>query len=96
MSDYNYVYPQLPQDGDHFRLQKSCEALESLKGVVKHYEDMRKKYNRTRGITHNISVVTGVLGVILSSTALGTSFTGIGIVVGVPIGAFGGLFGLVR
>ena len=52
MDDYKGIYPQLPINGDpnNFRLQKSCEVLNNLQKEIKHYEDVRKKYNRARGI----------------------------------------------
>ena len=38
---------------------------------------------------------SGTLGVILSTAGLGTSLSGFGIIVGVPLGAIGGFCGLV-
>jgi len=93
--DYNSIYPNLPQSGDNFRLQKVCEAQRSLEQEMKHYENVRKKYNRTRGVFSKIGVGTGLLSVILSTSGLGTSLTGFGIVVGVPLGALGGVLGVI-
>ena len=95
MEDYNRIYPQVPINGDplNFRLQKSCEVLQNLEKEIKHYEDVRKKYNRARGIFTKISVGCGVVSVILSAGGLGTSLTGFGAVVGIPLGAVGGLCG---
>ena len=95
MDDYNRIYPQLPINGDplNFRLQKSCEVLQNLEKEIKHYEDVRKKYNRARGIFTKISVGSGVFSVILSASGLGTSLTGFGAVVGIPLGVVGGICG---
>ena len=95
MEDYNRIYPQVPLNGDplNFRLQKSCEALQNLEKEMRHYENVRKKYNRARGIFTKISVGSGVVSVILSASGLGTSLTGFGAVVGIPLGAVGGLCG---
>ena len=95
MDDYNRLYPKLPINGDpnNFRIQKSCEVLNNLKKEIKHYEDVRKKYNRARGIFTKISVCSGVISVILSASGLGTSLTGFGAAVGIPLGAVGGFCG---
>ena len=95
MDDYNRIYPQVPMNGDslNFRLQKSCEVLQNLEKEIKHYEDVRKKYNRARGIFTKISVGCGVFSVILSASGLGTSLTGFGAVVGIPLGVVGGICG---
>ena len=37
-----------------------------------------------------ISVCSGIFSVILSASGLGTSLTGFGAVVGIPLGVFGG------
>ena len=106
MDDYNRIYPQFPAemslssgrlpnntDPLNFRLQKSSEVLQNLEREIKHYEDVRKKYNRARGIFTKISVCSGVISVILSASGLGTSLTGFGAVVGVPLGVVGGICG---
>ena len=67
MDDYNKIYPQLPTEGRNlnnvdpvnFRLQKSSEVLQNLEKEIKHYEEVRKKYNRARGIFTKISVCGG-------------------------------------
>ena len=93
MDDYNKIYPQLPTDPINFRLQKSSEVLQNLEKEIKHYEEVRKKYNRARGICTKINVSGGVISVILSASGLGTSLTGFGAIVGVPLGVAGGVFG---
>ena len=42
------IYPTLPKDGDGetFRLQQTCDALQKLENETKHYETVRKKYKR--------------------------------------------------
>ena len=87
MDDYNKIYPQLPNNVDpssslqsvNFRLQKSSEVLQNLEREIKHYEEVRKKYNRARGIFTKISVCGGMISVILSASGLGTSLTGFGV-----------------
>ena len=90
----------LPQSGEalradqsvNFRLQKSSEVLQNLEKEIKHYEEVRKKYNRARGICTKISISGGLISVILSASGLGTSLTGFGAIVGVPLGVVGGGF----
>ena len=67
--------------------------LQNLEKEIKHYEDVRKKYNRARGIFTKISVGCGMVSVILSASGLGTSLTGFGAVVGIPLGVVGGICG---
>ena len=98
--DYNNIYPQLPEESSKvnpsdFRLQKACDELKKMEDEVKHYEKVLKKYNRVRGIFTKTSVGSGVLSIILSGSGLTTSLTGIGAVVGIPLGALGGVSGLV-
>ena len=102
MEDYNKIYPQLPnnnfqtQSGDNvinFRLQKSSEVLQNLEKEIKHYEEVRKKYNRARTIFTKISVGSGTISIILSASGLSTSLTGFGAIVGIPLGVVGGIFG---
>jgi len=94
MEDYNQIYPNIPQSGDNFRLQKTYDALGSLEKEVKHYENVRKKYKRVQSTFSKLSMSTGFLSVILGSSGLGTSLSGFGLVVGVPLGALAGVFGL--
>ena len=98
--DYNNIYPQLPEESSKvnpsdFRLQRSCVELKKMEDEEKHSEKVLKKYKRARGIFTKTSVGSGVLSIILSGSGLTTSLTGIGIVVGVPLGALGGVSGLV-
>ena len=91
--EYNEIYPQLPaENGDNFRLQKSCEVLQNLENEIKHYECVRKKYARLRKL---IVWSTGGLSVVLSGTGLALSLTGFGAAVGGPIGGIGALFGVI-
>ncbi len=95
MDEYNQIYPNVPHpQGDNFRLQKSYDALGSLEKEVKHYENVRKKYKRVQSTFSKLSMGTGVLSVVLGTSGLGTSLTGFGLVVGVPLGTLAGVFGL--
>ena len=100
MGDYNgNIYPELPkmqkeESTINFRLQKSSEVLQNLEKEIRHYEEVRKKYNRARGICTKISVSGGFVSVLLSASGLGTSLTGLGAIVGIPLGVVGGMFGI--
>ena len=95
MNEYETnIYPSLPR-GSEFRLGKSCEILSKLENEEKHYNSVRKKYSRTQSIIQTICAGSGSLSVILSTAGLGTSLSGFGIVVGIPLGAVGGFCGLV-
>ena len=93
------LYPKVPtapnDEGHSFRLQKICDIQTALKNSIAHYEGVRKKYTRSRTILNGVALTTGSLSVILSASGLAASLTGLGIVVGVPLGAIGGIFGIV-
>jgi len=92
--DYDAIYPDLTT-GENFRLHKINTVLSQLGSEVKHYENVRKKYSKIRGIFHKTAVATGALSVILTGSGVATSLTGPGIVVGVPLSSVGGLLGLI-
>ena len=98
MASKDCLYPQLDvelNNGDNFRLQKINLVLYKFNEDYKHYEGVRKKYSRTRSIVQATAVTTGSLSAILTVSGIGTSLTGPGIIVGVPLSAIGGFFGLV-
>ena len=88
------VYPQLQPDGNNFRLTKCSEILTSLESEAAHYDKVRKKYNRARNIFVQVGATTGFLSVVLSATGLGTGLTGVGLPIGISLGALGGIFGI--
>ena len=91
------LYPQLHSqqiDGNNFRLSRSCKVLEALEREVVHYENVRKKYNRARSVFTQVGAATGFLSVILSAGGLGTGLTGVGLPIGISLGALGGIFGI--
>ena len=95
MNEYGEtIYPRLLKDGENFRLQKSCDTLARLEKEEKYYECVRKKYTRAQNVAQNICVSAASLSIILSMSGLGTSLTGFGVVVGIPLGAVGRFCGL--
>ena len=88
------LYPVI-SDGESFRLQKINMILSELSAEVKHYDGVRKKYNKTRSVTHAIALSSGTLSALLTSSGIATSLTGPGILVGIPLSAIGGLCGII-
>ena len=88
------VYSQLQPDGNNFRLTKCSEILASLESEAAHYDKVRKKYNRARNIFVQVGATTGFLSVVLSASGLGTGLTGVGLPIGISLGALGGIFGI--
>ena len=95
MSDCT-IYPELPQQtGESFRLHKVNMVLSQFATELKHYEKVRKKYARMRSVCQGTAVASGSLSAILTAAGIGTSLTGPGVVVGVPLSGIGGFLGLI-
>ena len=97
------LYPDLTSQGEgpnemnaeNFRLNKANLILAYLEGQTKHYEEVRKKYARSRSMFHKLSITTGSLSVALTTSGLATSLTGPGSIVGIPLGVVGGVCGII-
>ena len=79
------LYPQLPLEGNNFRLSRCCEVLASLEKEVVRYDKVREKYSRTRNVFAQVGAGTGFLCVILSAGGLGTGLTGVGLQIGISL-----------
>ena len=90
------MYPTLPKDGDGetFRLQQTCDALQKLENETKHYETVRKKYKRYQDFLSKVSVSAGTLSFISSASGVGAALSGVGLPAGASLGAIGLLCGL--
>ena len=64
-------------DGETFRLQQTCDALQKLKNETKHYETVRKKYKRYHDFLSKVSVSAGTLSFISSASGVGTALSGV-------------------
>jgi hypothetical protein len=104
MVDYDSIYPKVPtapmtepriQTGENFRLHKVNTVLSQLESEHKHYEKVRKKYNRARSFFHGTAVATASSSALFTVSGIGTSITGPGIIVGIPLSAVGGFLGIV-
>ena len=97
MENYpEHIYPTLPKDGDGetFRLQQTCDALEKLENEAKHYETVRKKYKRYHDFLSKVSVSTGTLSFISSASGVGTALSVVGLPAGASLGAIGLICGI--
>ena len=90
------MYTKLPKDGDGetFRLQQTCDALQKLENEAKHYKTVRKKYKRYHDFLSKVSVSAGTLSFISSVSGVGTALSGIGVRAGASLGAFGLICGI--
>ena len=90
MENYpEHIYPTLPKEGDGetFRLQQTCDALQKLENEAKHYETVRKEYKRYQDFLSKVSVSTGTLSFISSAS-------GVGLPAGASLGAIGLICGI--
>jgi len=60
-----------------------------------HYRNIRKRYARSRRIVESIALGSGSLSVMLTTSGVAASMSGIGITIGAPLGILGSLLGLV-
>ena len=90
------MYPTLPKDGDGetFRLQQTCDALQKLENEAKHYETVRKKYKRYHDFLSKVSVSTGTLSFISSASGVRTALSGVGLPASASLGAIGLICGI--
>ena len=91
-----HIYPTLPKDGDGetFRLQQTCVALQKLENEAKHYEAVRKKYKRYHDFLSKVSVSTGTLSFISSASGVGAALSGVGLPAGASLEAIGLICGI--
>ena len=68
-----------------FRLKKICDCQKQLEEEISHYKRVSKKYKRTKSVASKITSVSVFLTTVLASSSVGTSLSGIGIAVGVPL-----------
>ena len=93
---YAQLYPNLPctiTNAENFRLTEISKIEKHIADEVKHYRRVLKKYKKVRKVIHYSVAGLGGATAVLSSGAVATSLTGVGIVVGAPLGAVGALCG---
>ena len=90
-----YPMQELTQiNAEDFRLKKINDLLKELSDEVEHYRQVAKKYKRSHSMVHASAVGLGSLSVGLSSGALGTALTGVGIVASPALAGVATLCGL--
>ena len=91
---YKPLYPLLP-NAESFRLGKIGKIEKQISDEAQHYRLVLKKYKKAQKASSYIVAGLGVATTALSSGAVASALTGVGIVVGVPLGIVGGVCGAV-
>ena len=83
------LYPNLltTPNAENFRLTEISKYLREINGEIEHYRLVLKKYKKVRKVIHYSVVCLGAMTTVLSSGAVATSLTGLGALVGVPLGS---------
>ena len=85
------LYPNIPAtiNAENFRLTEISKIEEEIAGEVEHYRLVLKKYynKKVRKVIHYSVVCLGTATAALSSGAVVTSITGIGVLAGAPVAA---------
>ncbi|KAL9970856.1 hypothetical protein ACROYT_G023307 [Oculina patagonica] len=84
------LYPSLPTNAENFRLTEISKIEKEISAEAEHYRLVLKKYKKVRKVIHYSVVCLGAVTAALSSGAVATSLTGVGIVIGVPVAAVAG------
>ena len=82
------LYPNLltTPNAENFRLTEISKYLREINSEIEHYRLVLKKYKKVRKVIHYSVVSLGAMTTVLSSGAVTTSLTGLGALVGVPLG----------
>ena len=89
------LYPNIPAttNAENFRLTEISKIEKEIAGEVEHYRLVLKKYKNVRKVIHYSVVCLGAATGALSSGAVATSITGIGVLVGAPVAEIASLSG---
>ena len=92
---HNQLYPNIPAttNAENFRLTEISKIEKEIAGEVEHYRLVLKKYKKGRKVIHYSVVCLGAATAALSSGAVVTSITGIGVLVGATVAAIPALSG---
>ena len=71
--------------GDDFRLGEIRNIEKEISDQIEHYRLVLKKYKKVRKAAHYSSLGFGVVSIALSSGAVASSLSGVGIIVGAPV-----------
>jgi len=91
------IYPSLPEtmNAENFRLTEISRIDKEISAEVEHYRLVLKKIQKSPESASLFPVGLGAFTAVLSSGAVATSLTGVGIVVGAPVAAIAALSGAV-
>jgi len=91
------IYPSLPEmtNAENFWLTEISRIEKEISAEVEHYRLVLKKYKKAQKALHYSLVGLGAFMAVLSSGAVATSLTGVGIVVGMPVAGIAALSGAV-
>ncbi|KAJ7328601.1 hypothetical protein OS493_023870 [Desmophyllum pertusum] len=84
------LYPSL---AENFRLTEISVIEKKIADEAEHYRLVLKKYKKARKVIHYSVVSLGAVSAFLSSGAVATSLTGVGIVAGAPMAGIAALSG---
>ncbi|KAL9955120.1 hypothetical protein ACROYT_G036406 [Oculina patagonica] len=87
------LYPSLPTNAENFRLTEISKIEKEISAEAEHYRLVLKKYKKVRKVIHYSVVCLGAVTAALSSGAVATSLTGVGIVIGAPVAAVAAVSG---
>jgi len=89
------LYPSLPEttNAENLRLTEISRIEKEISSEVEHYRLVLKKYKKARKALHYSVVGPGAVTAALSSGAVATSLTVVGIVIGAPVAGIAALSG---
>ena len=89
------LYPNIPAttNAENFRLTEISIIEKEIADEVEHYRLVLKKYKKVRKVIHHSVVCLGTATAALSSGAVVTSITGMGVLVDAPVAAIAALSG---
>ena len=91
---YTPLYPSLP-NAETFRLGEISKIEKQISDESEHYRLVLKKYKKALKATSYAAAGLGVATTALSSGAVASALTGVGIIASVPLGIVGALRGIV-
>lgn len=94
MEDYNRIYPQLPEQGENFRLKSVSDFLSEMESELKEREATFNRYKKSFKFLSNLSASAGTLSVVLSGSGTGTTLTGVGLPVGASLAVLAAICGI--
>ena len=86
------LYPELP-GADNLRLNQITEIGKKNFNEADHYRTVAKKYKKAQTAMHYTAVGLGSVAAALSVSGVATSLSGLGVIIGAPLGGIAALLG---